>query len=315
MLLAIGIYGAFIIFTGFNGIQVELKHFAWWTFGATLGLSTLNYVLRFLKWEFYLSVLGIKGIPKRESAFVFLSGFALTVTPGKLGEMFKSAVLAETHHVPAARTAPIVLAERLTDVIAIVALVLIGSTGFSGGLLWAFLGISAVLLGLILIRAEAVVNRIINWFEKTTELGSKYAEHLRTSYTSLRRLTELRILLIPTLLSLAGWTAEATGLYVLMLGFADPISVELALFFYSTAMLAGALIPVPGGLGITEGMIQGQLIELGGVSLTAATAAMLLLRLATLWWAVLLGFTALAVLKRLFPKLLQGHPGKKTSEL
>jgi uncharacterized membrane protein YbhN (UPF0104 family) len=69
-------------------------------------------------------------------------------------------------------------------------------------------------------------------------------------------------------------------------------------FFYETASLAGALIPVPGGLGVVEGMIREQLVVLAKVPEAIATSSMLLVRLATLWWAVLVGFVALAVLRR-----------------
>jgi uncharacterized membrane protein YbhN (UPF0104 family) len=78
----------------------------------------------------------------------------------------------------------------------------------------------------------------------------------------------------------------------------------VAVFFYSTATLAGALIPVPGGLGVAEGMIQEQLVRLGNVGQGDATASMILVRFATLWWAVAVGFGALAVLRMRFPERL-----------
>ena len=48
----------------------------------------------------------------RDSLQVFLAGFALTVTPGKLGEAVKAVLLRASHRIPMARTAPIVIAER-----------------------------------------------------------------------------------------------------------------------------------------------------------------------------------------------------------
>src|SRR6185503_20386935 len=97
------------------------------------------------------------------SLLVFLSGFVLTVTPGKLGEVFKSAVLAAVHQVPAARTAPIVVAERLTDVIGVVLLIVAGSAGFSGGLPWAAAGTFAVLIGLTFIMWQRPMLAFIDW--------------------------------------------------------------------------------------------------------------------------------------------------------
>ena len=79
--------------------------------------------------------------------------------------------------------------------------------------------------------------------------------------------------------------------------------LAICFFAYSTSQLAGALIPVPGGLGVTEGSLSQQLIRLGGAPKGPATAAMILVRLATLWFAVLLGFVALAIVRRRFPRL------------
>ena len=100
------------------------------------------------------------------------------------------------------------------------------------------------------------------------------------------------------------WALECTALWVILRGFGQSTSLDLATFFYATSTLAGALVPVPGGLGVTETSLQGQMRELGHVAPTAATAAMILVRFATLWFAVLVGFVALSLLKRRYPSLL-----------
>lgn len=306
LLLAVVVYGVFVALTGYRSLGSALTRFHWSAFGLALLLSSANYLLRFLKWEFYLHRLGIKGIAKVESLLVFLSGFVLTVTPGKIGEVFKSAVLQETHGVDASRTAPIVIAERLTDVIAIIALIFIGSLGFSGGLPWALAGCVSVGLGLTLIMWSTP----FRWFmEHLTRKGGRAGNivpKLMTAYGSLRIIATPEALVIPTLLSLLGWGGEGLGLYLLLDGYQEAIPLALALFFYATATLAGALIPVPGGLGIAETMIQSQLVELAGVSTGAATASMLMIRFATLWWAVIVGFCALGLLKLRYPQLLRG---------
>ena len=93
------------------------------------------------------------------------------------------------------------------------------------------------------------------------------------------------------------------GLWLILKGFGQHTPLALAVFFYATATLAGALIPVPGGLGVTDKLLEEQLARLGGVASTAATAAMLLIRFATLWFAVLVGFAALSILRAKHPGL------------
>lgn len=115
LLLGVAVYGAFVLYTGYQKLGAALTSYSWWTFVGALGLASFNYGLRFLKWQYYLARLEIRGVRAVDSLLIFLSGFVLTVTPGKLGEVFKSAVLQQTHGVSAARTAPIVVAERLTS--------------------------------------------------------------------------------------------------------------------------------------------------------------------------------------------------------
>jgi uncharacterized protein (TIRG00374 family) len=107
----------------------------------------------------------------------------------------------------------------------------------------------------------------------------------------------------PVLLAIVGWGLEGLALQVLLSGFGQNVSLAFCLFFYSTATLAGALIPVPGGLGVTEAMIFEQLVMVAGAPDAVATSAMVLIRLATLWWAVVVGFVSLGVLRLLFPAL------------
>ena len=102
--------------------------------------------------------------------------------------------------------------------------------------------------------------------------------------------------------------SEGVALWVLLRGFGLELSTTLAVFFYATATLAGAIVPVPGGLGVAEAMIEEQLVRLGGVPHGPATAAMILVRFATLWWAVLVGFMALAILRGRHPHLLSNRP-------
>src|SRR5271165_345750 len=111
MLLGVVVYGGFAVWRGLGSLGGQLARFHWWTFGAACGLALANYGIRWLKWEFYLSRLGIRGVHRFDSLLTFLSGFVLTVTPGKVGEVFKSVVLFEICGAPVSRTAPIVVAE------------------------------------------------------------------------------------------------------------------------------------------------------------------------------------------------------------
>lgn len=304
MVLAVALYGGYAVWSGLGKLGESLSHFSAWTFFAACGLAFCNYVVRYFKWEFYLARLNIRGVTRSDSFLTFLSGFVLTVTPGKVGEVFKSLVLFETHQVPIPKTAPIVVAERVTDLIGIITLIVLGSLGFSGGLLWA--GFGAALVGglLVVIASPRLSHGILGMIERAPGPGKRIAPKLREAYASLATLLELKNLVLPTCLSIVAWSFECLSLWTILRGFGEVTSVSLAAFFYATSTLAGALVPVPGGLGITESALKEQLQTLGHVSPSTSTAAMLLVRFATLWFAVLVGFVALGLLRLRYPGLL-----------
>jgi uncharacterized protein (TIRG00374 family) len=203
-----------------------------------------------------------------------------------------------------ARTAPIVVAERVTDVIGVVVLIVIGSAGLSGGLGWALAGAAAVSLLLVVVSNRRLSLAIIGQVERMPGPFRRIGPKLHEAYESLAMLLRPANLLVPALLSVGAWALECTALWVVLRGLGQNTSIELATFFYATSTLAGALVPVPGGLGVTETSLQGQMREIGHVPPTASTAAMILVRFATLWFAVLVGFVALSLLKRRHPGLL-----------
>ena len=304
ILFGIAVMGVFVVWSGFAKLEAALDHFAWWTFAAACALAFGNYVLRYFKWEFYLARLDIRSVSKVDSFLTFLSGFVLTVTPGKVGEVFKSFVLAETHGVPMPKTAPIVVAERVTDLIGIIILIVLGSLGFSGGLVWAGAGSVLVVILLIVISSRTMSLGIIGRIERMPGKIGAIGPKLHTAYESLALLVKPSNLVVPTLISIVAWTLECLSLWIILRGFGEITSIPLCMFFYATSTLIGALVPLPGGLGVTESALKGQLVELGHVSDGASTAAMLLVRFATLWFAVLVGFIALTILKRMHPGLL-----------
>lgn len=314
MLLGVCVYFGLALYSGLDKIRDSLAIFRFETFGLACALAFGNYVLRFLKWEFYLARLEIRGVPKLDSFLTFLSGFVLTVTPGKVGEVFKSLVLFETHGVPMTKTAPIVVAERATDVIGIVVLIVFGSLGFSGGLLWAGIGSGLVLSLLVVVANKRLSMSIIEVVARVPGRVGKMAPKLEAAYESLATMLAPRNLLVPSLLSACAWTLECLALWIILRGFGQVTSIPLSTFFYATSTLVGAIVPVPGGLGVTESALMGQMTNLGGVDKGIATAAMILVRFATLWFAVVIGFLALSWMKRRHPGLLAKDDAKPQAQ-
>src|ERR1043166_1385387 len=132
-LLAIGAGALVVAWGDAPAVLAALSRFPPLLIAPVVLLTLWNYLLRYLRWNYYLRVLGVTGIDNWSSALVFLSGFAMGLTPGKSGEVTKSYWLREIagpERAPLARTAPIVFAERLVDGIAILLLATSGLITF-----------------------------------------------------------------------------------------------------------------------------------------------------------------------------------------
>jgi uncharacterized protein (TIRG00374 family) len=275
-------------------------------------LASVNYLFRFVRWQYYLRLLDVptwphkndpaektaeSHVPLFDSLLLFLSGFALTVTPGKVGEVLKSYLLRESFGQPIARTAPIVLAERLTDLIGLLLLTLLGvSTWMRPEHHYLVgLGMSVCVLLTLLASWQKLVYAVLGLFEKIPSLGPKVAPKLREFYDAAYLLLRPVPLLLATLTSICSWFAECLAFYLMIRGFPDggQASITLATFIYAVMTVAGALAFVPGGLGVTEGGMALLLAELLSMSRASAIAATLIIRIETLWFAVLLGVLAL----------------------
>lgn len=291
-------YVGFAAYSGFHKVMDALAHYAWATAAGALTLAAINYLLRFLKWELYLRRLGVR-IPLRDSFGIFLSGFSLTVTPGKVGEVLKSYLLREAHGVPMARTAPIVVAERLTDLVALASLGLIGVGALAGGERVAWVALALVGLAVACVASEKLAHAVIDLVGAMPVVG-KLAPKLREFYGATKELLAPTPLVLATLLSIVAWMCECVAFWLVLRGFAGAdASLKLCTFIYATMTIAGALSFLPGGLGVQEiGMVKLLIAQAHGVSEPVAAAATFVTRLCTLWFAVVIGVVALVIMQR-----------------
>ena len=253
-----------------------------------IGLLSLgNYFLRYIKWHWYLKLLGHR-ISRFPNFLVFLSGFALTVTPGKVGEFIKAYIVKERFNVPYTASTAVLLMERFTDVAAIVLLSCLGL--FLSFWHWsiAVLSILAMFAFLMLLRNRSFVGWVI---DQTTRfrLLKRFSGPLRTFYDEGWILLEMGVFIRALLLSLVAWFLEGLGYALVAWGLGSAITLMEGVFIYSVALLGGALTLFLGGLGATEGGMVGLGIIFGMSRVTSA-AATIIIRVMTLWFAVLIGW-------------------------
>ena len=297
-ILLSAVFGA-LIFLGishcadFDKLLGALGKFNWFYFPLILGLSFLNYVARFYKWEYYLKILKIKVAPLL-SFKIFLSAFVMSVTPGKMGEVLKSYLLKEETGTPVAKSAPIIIAERITDFISIIIICIMGAYVFDYGRA-IIIGVGIFFIAVTLILSfQKLSLAIINSLERIKFI-SKYVHRIHIAYESIYQLVKIKPLVIAVGMSIVAWGFECLGFYYVLQIFSSTSNIETSLltasFIYCFSTLVGAIAMLPGGLGATEATLTGLLIILK-IPKDVSAASTIIIRVATLWFAVVVGIIA-----------------------
>jgi uncharacterized protein (TIRG00374 family) len=219
---------------------------------------------------------------------LYLAWFANCLTVARLGDVYRGYLLKKQAGVSFATTLGTVLAERLLDLIVLVALVGAGVLVVFGGTLpteatqalIAGLILSAVgILGLLTMRRfRGVLERLV-------------PKRFRPHYTSLIQglVGSFRHLPLLVAYSAIGWLMEGLTLYTTAAAVGEPISVVGALVVALVGSLLTTVPFTPGGVGFTE---AGLVLMLGwlGMDIPTASAVTLLFRLINYWSIVVFGF-------------------------
>lgn len=297
LVLAVVVYLGLSIYAGWGELRSALSDFNWEWFPLVLLLVLGNYLIRFLKWQYYLKLLGIK-VPRRDSLLIHFSGLALSITPGKVGEVVKSYLLKKGFNHPLTRTAPIVLADRLTDLLACIILTAVGAIGFQYGqqVIWTVTGVIVVIIAVVTYRPAG--EKLIGLLGSVPGLRRREAS-IRQLYESSYELLRPVQLIWPLTVSVIAWTCEAVAFFLIFQGLGIATPFLGAMFIYAFSSVVGAVAMLPGGLGAMEGSLTA-LLRVVSVPEAVAAAATVLIRVATLWFAVLIGSMALLRAERRF---------------
>ena len=257
---------------------------------AAAALCLLNYLLRGLRWRgwmaHYQRPLGVL-----EGLRLYVAGYALTPTPGNVGEAVRGLWLVR-QPLGTAQSLAIFGAERLADLLCLLLMALpalgwlwwhsaqgLSSLGFG---FWGWsLGLLAVAVlgGLAVFVVGRRILRQPRWAARLSWL--REAWHC-LAHQPWRWLA----------LTLTSWAAQGLAVALLCRAAGLDISAWLAAGFYALAMVGGALSALPAGLGGTEAVLVALLVG-QGAAVGTAVAVTVLVRLLTLWLAVALGLLAL----------------------
>ncbi len=292
LLLGFIVFVALILVGDIRQIGSEMRSFPWQIMPAVLGLTLWNYLLRFIKWHYFLKQVKVPNLPVLESARLFVAGFPLAVTPGKVGETLKGVWLNQMTGFPTARGISVVLAERISDGLAMLVLSAVGVIAYRR--YWpAFAIILGLLLGAVIIsQIRPLAQYLLSWGPRLP-LVKRFASSINDFYEGTFTLFRPWTTFVSVSLGTISWLAEGIGFYLILIGFGVSPglgTLSIAIFVLSFSTVIGAVTALPGGLLATDASIVGMLVLLLDMDANTAAAATLLVRFATLWFGVGIGF-------------------------
>jgi uncharacterized protein (TIRG00374 family) len=299
--LGVAVYLVLAVLTGFEDLQEAFGQFRWSLIPAILGLVFTSYIGRFVRWLYYLRVLGVT-VPPKENVAIFAAGLSMTISPGKLGEVLKSVFVRQVAGAPVARTAPTVIAERVTDGTGMILWGLLGALAFSfgPGILLAFLALT--IFGIAVLRSKKLSLLAERTISKVPFLN-RFAPYLGDFHGATSELLGVRALIVGTVVSFISWGFEITAVYLCVVGIGVEVPFLMVVFIFAVASIVGVASMLPGGIGPAEAGLAGQFIALAGLASGPAAALTIVIRLATLWFAIVLGIAGLLALRVLLGKV------------
>ncbi len=305
MLFGIVVFAGLLAYGDFKNVGKSFREFRWELMPAILLVTSGNYLLRFVKWEYYLRQVGVTGLRRVDSFLIYFSGLGMTVTPGKVGEWLKSYLLKEMHGTPISKSAPILLAERLTDSLA---LLIIAGTGVIvfGHNTWPVVLLIAV--GSVVavgVARHRPTSYLLLRFAGRLPFVKRFVPHFEEFYETTYVVMDPKGVMLMTILSVGSWFFEVLAFYLTLIGLGVDPSVDTlfkAAFILPIATLAAAVLLTPGGLGVAETGITSLSEKLLHLGKSTATVGTLIVRIATLWFGVVLGLIMFAILTRRLDK-------------
>ncbi|MFZ2066341.1 MAG: lysylphosphatidylglycerol synthase transmembrane domain-containing protein [Xanthobacteraceae bacterium] len=276
-------YAGATLWAGHTGWHVALTSISPRDILIIVSLVSVGFLLRAGRWHYYTHILHWN-VSLLHSLSAFVASIALTATPGKSGELAKAVLLRERYRISLSQGAGVLLIERVGDLFAVMALAVGGLTLFVDLSRYVFASVIVIAAAIFLALNCRVVLARAQAIPRLRNFSVKLADMLDAVWLLTRPIP----MLVGAAIALAAWSCEALAFHHLLgkLGIHSSLLVSFSIYGLST--LAGALSMLPGGLGGVEAAMAFLLTRLAPPA-GAATVAVVIFRLCTLWLFSLIG--------------------------
>ncbi len=293
--------GAGIVALTVNQLDLNWSEVYTQVTGAHIGLMILAFIanygsifVRSVRWRTLLDSAEVKPDPGYEmpkmrgmAAIYMVSWYFNCLLPAKLGDAYRGYLLKTRSRTPFSTAFGTVVAERIADVVALAALLIMSGFLVFGTripeslenwlLLAAVMGLGLILAFVFAFRYRETLRRLV-------------PERIMPQYLRLEQGMLMSYRNVPSLVLLTGtiWILEGARLYAIGLAIGADLGIPEAVFIALLISLLTAVPATPAGLGFVEVGIVGAAVVMGFTEDMAASLAVLD-RLVGYWSVIVVG--------------------------
>ncbi|WP_108854798.1 lysylphosphatidylglycerol synthase transmembrane domain-containing protein [Albidovulum aquaemixtae] len=282
--------------TGWEETRAQIARLTLWQGAILLLLSLVNYLLRGLRWHLFARRLGIATTPGQDIRH-FLGGFAMVVTPGRVGELVRMRWLKRETGWAYERTAPLALMDRASDLAAMALILALSLALAAGGMTGAVPVTIAALAAAYVATRPRLLASLVTLAHRAIGRWQRLFGRLRQAARSVARFSDPRVMAPALALGIVGWLAEGYAFHLLLGWMGADIGLMKAIAIFVFATLAGGLTGAPGGVGGAEAAMIA-LLALDGVPMEVSVPATAIIRVTTLWFALAIGMAVFPFAER-----------------
>lgn len=255
-----------------------------------------SFYVRGLRWKKLLNTIQIRASTPALTEMVFLSWFANSIVPAKIGDVYRSYLLKKYNSAPMSTSLGTIVVERIFDIA--VLLILLSVSGailfkdkIPGQILQSlevgYILLGLVILGLVLLKVfksqiiQIVPNKFVVIFENLHQ--SVYDSFSNTS-------TFMNV----SILTVVSWFLESGRFLLVTRALGVDLNLPVIIFVVLAASLLTAIPLTPAGLGAVEVSIVG-ILAIMGIDTAIGTSIALLDRLISYWSILAVGAIVYAI--------------------
>ncbi|HIH44906.1 MAG TPA: flippase-like domain-containing protein [Candidatus Methanoperedenaceae archaeon] len=248
----------------------------------------LAFPLRGLRWKILLENIGLRKGVVPLTGIIFLSWFANTLVPAKLGDVYRGYLCKKNYGLSISKSVGTVFIERVFDVVSLV--LLFGISGF------AIFGThlpQAIYASLVMGALIVILIALLIFIIKSRILLGRLPERIETYFSEFRAGTSsigagfMRVASLTFII----WLLESASLYVVIISAGLDVPLQVAVFTAMASALLTALPLTPAGLGTVEFAIVG-ILSIIGIQAEAGLTVAILNRVIGYWSLLFFGFIA-----------------------